>query len=165
MSLGSKIRVLRKEKGLSQAELGKLAGVHAKLIGKYENEQVVPNAQTLRGLASGLEVSADYLLYDGVPRQGRVDLKDLDLYERFREAERFDEADREALKRVLDAMIVKKKIEAAVAPVERNQPVQPWQQTAREISDRIAERTAHIPPKEKERLIGQAVRAVRKARG
>lgn len=161
MSLGTKIKALRQEKGLSQVELGKLAGVHSKLIGKYENEQVIPTADTLRGLAAGLGVSSDYLLFDSAPRQGTIELKDMSLYERFCEAELFDEADRDALKRILDAMIVKKKIHAAVSSRPEGNP-HPWQESARKITEKIEERTRHITPRVKQRLIDEAVRSVRK---
>ncbi|MGZ6292966.1 MAG: helix-turn-helix domain-containing protein, partial [Syntrophales bacterium] len=78
MSLGMKIKELRKEQGLSQGALGKLAGIHEKLLSKYEHERVVPTADTLRKIATALHVSADYLIFENVPKEGKVELKDLE---------------------------------------------------------------------------------------
>ncbi len=51
MTLGKKLRALREEKGLSQAALGEISGVNSKLLSKYENERIVPTADTLRKIA------------------------------------------------------------------------------------------------------------------
>ncbi|MGZ6249724.1 MAG: helix-turn-helix domain-containing protein, partial [Syntrophales bacterium] len=79
MSLGMKIKELRKEQGLSQGALGKLAGIHEKLLSKYEHERVVPTADTLRKIAHALHISADYLIFENVPKEGKVEFKDLEL--------------------------------------------------------------------------------------
>jgi len=79
MTLGEKIKQLRQEKGYSQTFLEKRSGVNSKLLSKYENGRIIPTADTLRKLAEGLDISADYLIFDNVPKDGRCQLKDLEL--------------------------------------------------------------------------------------
>lgn len=52
----SEIQKIRKEKGLSQAELAKLAGISEISIRKYENGQRRPKIQTLEKIARALDV-------------------------------------------------------------------------------------------------------------
>ena len=77
MTLGEKIKQLRQEKGYSQTFLEKRSGVNSKLLSKYENGRIIPTADTLRKLAEGLDISADYLIFDNVPKDGRCQLNDL----------------------------------------------------------------------------------------
>lgn len=56
MSIGKNIRNLRKEKGLTQAELGKRLNVTQQMIGQYENGKNSPQMDTLKKIASALEV-------------------------------------------------------------------------------------------------------------
>jgi transcriptional regulator with XRE-family HTH domain len=62
--LGDTIYRLRKEKGLSQSELGYLVGVSNKAVSKWETDEANPDIQLLPLLASVLGVSTDELLTD-----------------------------------------------------------------------------------------------------
>ena len=66
----NRIRDLRKERGLTQAELAKVLKVSARTIGFYETCERDPDTDTLRKLADYFCVSIDYLL-------GRLDIRDL----------------------------------------------------------------------------------------
>lgn len=55
--IGSRIRKIRTERGLSQAELGKMVGLTADRIQKYENGARKPKADMLKQIASALSVS------------------------------------------------------------------------------------------------------------
>ena len=55
--IGSRIRKIRTEKGLSQAELGKMVGLSADRIQKYENGARKPKKDMLKSIASALGVS------------------------------------------------------------------------------------------------------------
>ena len=66
MRFGEKLRVLRKEKGLTQAELAKLAGVGLKTITNYEKGSTYPQNREVYGiLARILGCDADYLHNEG----------------------------------------------------------------------------------------------------
>lgn len=56
MSIGKNIKNLRKEKGLTQAELGKRLNVTQQMIGQYENDKNSPQMDTLKKIATALEV-------------------------------------------------------------------------------------------------------------
>lgn len=62
--LGETIFKLRKEKGLSQAELGSLVGVSNKAVSKWETDEANPEISLLPLLAETLGVSVDELLTD-----------------------------------------------------------------------------------------------------
>ena len=62
--LGETIYRLRKEKGLSQEELGKLVGVSNKAVSKWETYEANPDITLLPLLAQVLGVTADELLTD-----------------------------------------------------------------------------------------------------
>jgi len=62
--LGETIYRLRKEKGLSQEELGKLVGVSNKAVSKWETYEANPDITLLPLLAQALGVTADELLTD-----------------------------------------------------------------------------------------------------
>lgn len=63
MTTGERIKMLRKQKGLSQEELGKMIGVQKAAVNKYEKGTVVNlKRATIIAIAKALEVSPSYLL-------------------------------------------------------------------------------------------------------
>ncbi len=116
MSLGEKIRKLRNEKGLSQEKFGQQTGIHPNHVGKYEANKTVPSADKLRKIAEVLEVSADYLLFDNSPRTGRTEINDPELLEKFTVIDKMGEKDKETIKSLLEAMILKNQVLDLVEP-------------------------------------------------
>jgi transcriptional regulator with XRE-family HTH domain len=62
MLLGDNMMLIRKKKGLSQADLGKLIGTSGDVIGRYERGDISPSIEVVSKLADALEVSVDYLI-------------------------------------------------------------------------------------------------------
>lgn len=63
MLFGDRIRQLRENAGMTQAELGKKIGVSDRVLGYYEaNERFPRKQEVLTKLASVFNVSVDYLL-------------------------------------------------------------------------------------------------------
>ena len=66
MSLGgimkTNLKVLRKEKGLTQIALQMHTGIEQALLSKFENGERIPPTDTLIRLADFYEVSIDYIL-------------------------------------------------------------------------------------------------------
>jgi hypothetical protein len=58
-----------------------------------------------------LGVTTDYLLFDNAPKSGRIELNDPELLEKFSLVDGLNEKNREALKCIIDAMILKGKLE------------------------------------------------------
>lgn len=52
---GDRIRQIRKEKGLTQNELGELCGINAANIRKYESGRQNPKLETVRKIAAALD--------------------------------------------------------------------------------------------------------------
>nr|WP_320023769.1 helix-turn-helix transcriptional regulator [uncultured Draconibacterium sp.] len=73
--------LIRKQKKLSQAELGKRSGINGDIVGKYERNEMKPSIETAKKLADALEVSLDYLV--GNPTKLIKDKKILERLESF----------------------------------------------------------------------------------
>jgi transcriptional regulator with XRE-family HTH domain len=65
MSLGSSITQARKNKGLTQAELGEILGVHQSHVTRWESDRVRPREKTLSQIAQALDVTSEELLIGG----------------------------------------------------------------------------------------------------
>lgn len=67
-AVGNQIAALRKQKGLTQAELGDRLGVTFQAVSKWERGETLPDTVLLPGLANILETSVDLLLSGGQMR-------------------------------------------------------------------------------------------------
>ncbi|MGB9839784.1 helix-turn-helix domain-containing protein [Thermovenabulum sp.] len=63
-NIGAKLKKLRTERGLTQVELAKKAGVSPALIGQLENGKVEPSIKTLEKLAHALSVTPCFFVTD-----------------------------------------------------------------------------------------------------
>jgi transcriptional regulator with XRE-family HTH domain len=63
-SLGHRLKTLREEYGMTQAQLAGLAGVTAGLIGQIEQGKVQPSLKTLEKIAHALGVSPCYFIIE-----------------------------------------------------------------------------------------------------
>jgi transcriptional regulator with XRE-family HTH domain len=157
ITLGQKIKQLRDEKGLSQNELEKRSGVSSKLLSKYENGRIMPTADTLKKIAQGLDISADYLIFDNVPKDGRCQLNDLQLFERFKEVERMPDEEKLVIMHLIDAVIVKTRVEQAVKKAKDKS----WEQQMRQTVDKLRKRAEGYSEQEIMQIVDEAVEAVR----
>jgi transcriptional regulator with XRE-family HTH domain len=72
-TFGERLKLLREEKGLSQAELGKLYNLSQSTIAYYETNNKQPSNETLQNLANFFQTTTDYLL-------GRSDVRNPGLF-------------------------------------------------------------------------------------
>lgn len=107
MTFGQKVAFCRKEKKMSQAQLGKLSGINGDIIGKYERDEMKPSIDTAKKLSDALEVSLDYLV-------GDRDLKVLSkkTLERLEDIEKLPDADKQNIFYTLDNLIKAAKLKA-----------------------------------------------------
>lgn len=157
MNLGEKIKRLRQEKGYSQTFLEKKCGVNAKLLSKYENKRIIPTADTLKKIAEGLDISADYLIFNNVPKDGISRLNDLELFEKFKEAERMDSETRNMIKNLIDAIIIKAKVQEALRPQKED----PWESRMRRTLTRLRKNAKGYSEEDILQMVDKAVEAVR----
>ena len=158
MTLGKKLRTLRTEKGLSQAALEAISGVNSKLLSKYENERIVPTADTLRKLAQALQISADYLIFDNAPKNGISQLNDLELFEKFQEVENMSLENRTMIKNMIDALIIKSKVESVIKPQQNKDS---WESRMQSTLDRLRTRNKDYSEDEILQIVNKAVEEVR----
>jgi transcriptional regulator with XRE-family HTH domain len=62
MQTGTKIRILRERRGLTPAQLGKLAGISARQVANIEARKSEPRLKTAKRIAVGLGVELMDLL-------------------------------------------------------------------------------------------------------
>ena len=104
ISFGKRLAEVRKDKKISQDEMGKLVGVHGAVIGRYERDEVKPSIEMATQLAQVLEVSLDYLV-------GNTDvLLERGIVSRILDIQRLKETDRDHVFALLDAFIKQTKL-------------------------------------------------------
>ena len=78
--VGKQIAVLRKEKGLTQNDLGERLGVSFQAVSKWERGEALPDITLLPDLAKILETTIDYILCSdekAVEYKGRFSVADM----------------------------------------------------------------------------------------
>ncbi|WP_434986245.1 helix-turn-helix domain-containing protein [Pseudomonas protegens] len=106
-----RLRSLRKQKNLSQTELGQLAELHYTHIGRYERGTSRPSVDTLKRLADALDVSSDYLLEGASDEAAKAKFEERELLRQFQEVEQIPEEDKKVVKTLLDAFLIKKHLQ------------------------------------------------------
>lgn len=112
---GARLKALRKQKNWSQKELAAKVDIRFQQLNKYESGLNVPPADMLLKLAHALDVTVDHLL-TGNPVEDSP-LASSRLFKRFQVLERLNQDDQETVIKIIDAMIAKERVEAALAPV------------------------------------------------
>jgi len=106
ISFGKRLTEVRKDKKMSQDEVGKLVGVHGAVIGRYERDEVKPSIEMATQLAEALEVSLDYLV-------GATDiLLEKSIVNRVLDIQKLKENDKQHVFALLDAFIKQTKLQS-----------------------------------------------------
>jgi transcriptional regulator with XRE-family HTH domain len=113
MPIGERIKALRSEHRWSQGDLATKIGADAGQISRYENGHIAPSADAIVRLAEALDASCDYLLVEGAPRRPFRVPEDI-LGERLPGLDELDQEDLRALMHVLDALVAKNRVAAAL---------------------------------------------------
>jgi len=115
MSIGTRIRELRLQKRLKQAELGAIVGLTYVQIGRYEIGKSIPASDMLFKLAKALDTTTDYLVNDSENDPSvTAQLTDRELLKQFKEVEQFSAEDKHLVKTFIDAFITKRHIQELV---------------------------------------------------
>jgi len=150
----------RKEKGLTQEELVKRSGVAISQIRRYEADNASPTLDVITKLAKALGVSIDELVFDKATGVATGKIMDRELLEQFEMVCSLEEEDREAVKKILEGIIVKHQVEKMMRPKAEKS----WSQRFREITDRLAKGAKEYTQEEIDKVIDEAVVAVRAKR-
>ncbi|MEY8390415.1 XRE family transcriptional regulator [Lachnospiraceae bacterium] len=79
MTIGENIRKIRKEKGLTQKQLGERLNMTQSAIGQFENDKTSPKIETINRIASALGVSPYEMLGEEYAYMKYPDLKEMDI--------------------------------------------------------------------------------------
>ena len=80
-------------------------------INRYENDRTRPRAKLLQRFADALGVSLDDLASEVEPSR-KGEFRDPELFEQMKAVDRLNEADRGALKRIIQAVIIKNQVQS-----------------------------------------------------
>jgi transcriptional regulator with XRE-family HTH domain len=116
VSLGEKLKQLRKEKGWSQDELAYHAQIDGRQVSRYENDRVMPSVDVIVKVAKAYDVSIDYLLLDDVPRRPARPPSGK-LAERVLTIAPLSEEDENSILNLLDAIEARQKLKELAASV------------------------------------------------
>ncbi len=119
MSIGSKIRELRKKRNISQEELGNLIDTHLTNVGRYERDIQMPSAEIIKKIAVVFEVAADELLFDEQREIPAVRVKDERVLEYLEVIDALPVEDREVIFAVVDSMAIKNEVGKISSKVKR----------------------------------------------
>lgn len=157
MAFGKNMARFRKEKGLTQEDLVKRSGVAISQIRRYEADKSSPTLDVVTRLAKALGVSIDELVFDKASGIAASKIMDRELLEQFEMVSALDDDEREAVKKILEGVIVKHQVNKMMRPKSEKS----WSQRFREITDRLAKGTKDYSEEEVENVIDEAVAAVR----
>lgn len=104
---GKRLAQLRRDKGITQIELGKKTGVSQRVIAYYEGETNFPPAHLLIPIAKALKISVDELL--GLKNVKLTDTNHIRFWNQLKKAEVLSSADKKALLNYINALLLKNK--------------------------------------------------------
>ena len=111
-AFGKRLKELRKQKAWTQKQLASKVEIRLSQLNKYESGLHTPPPEKLIELADILGTTVDYLLTGN--RDEAVPLHSTRLLDRFRALEAFQADDQEAVIRLIDAMIIKQRLQGVV---------------------------------------------------
>ena len=108
MSLGERIAHFRKLHQWNQGQLAEKLGVRASNVSRWETDKVRPNLGTLGKIAEALGIGLEELTHQTSPSisQSEVGL--------INQLKRLDEEDQKLIKRMVDALLTRKRVQAAL---------------------------------------------------
>ncbi len=111
MTVGDRIKQLRKQKDLTQSNLAKVVDLTYIQIGRYETGKSNPSADVLQRLAKALETTTDFLMNGSTDEVVSAQLSDMELLNQFKEVEKMTPEDKNLIKTFIDAFITKRKVQ------------------------------------------------------
>jgi len=110
LNIGSKISLLRKEKGWSQSDLANQIEASREIIGKYERNENLPSIEMALKMAKAFGVTIDFLL-----GEGEYASYDKETVERLKGIQKMDDRTKNVLFDVIDTYIQNFKTKQAFA--------------------------------------------------
>ena len=105
VDLGKRIQELRKQIGLTQAQLATKIEVSHTQLTRYESKNIQPPADVLQRLAEVFDVSIDYLVNGNKSDKVEQTLKDAEMIKQFKQLDKLPEEEKKSILKVLGALI------------------------------------------------------------
>lgn len=109
MSFGQRLAIVRKKRNLTQKDVGKLVGMVPDLVSRYERDAILPSIETAAKFAKALDISLDYLVLGHEPPEATTPAG---INQKLQLVETLPEADRSHVFAVIDAFLIKQRINA-----------------------------------------------------
>ncbi len=114
MSISARLIVLRKNKGLTQQEMADEIGLHVNQVRRYEAGNAQPSLEALKKIAVAMSVTIDSLVFADDERGPNDELK-----LQFEAVSRMSSEDKQAIKALLDGMIIKHQTQQMLGNLRR----------------------------------------------
>ena len=122
MTIGDRVKVLRKEQKLTQSDLAAKIDLTYIQIGRYEQQKSKPSSDVVRRLADALGTTADFLMNGDSQTVAAGKIIDRDLLNLFAAVEQLDTSDQTMIKTFIDAMITKRRVQQLAKPLQITTP-------------------------------------------
>jgi transcriptional regulator with XRE-family HTH domain len=103
--LGKRIQELRKQAGLTQAQLAEKIDISHTQLTRYESKDVQPPADVLERLANIFDTSIDYLVRGNKSEHVENALKDAELIKEFKKLDQLPEEEKKTILKVVSSLI------------------------------------------------------------
>ncbi len=103
--LGKRIQELRKQIGLTQAQLASKIGVSHTQMARYEIKGVQPPADVLKKMADLFDTSIDFLVRGDKSEHAQDSLKDAELVKQFKKIDQLPEDEKSTILKVVSALV------------------------------------------------------------
>ena len=157
MPFAEKLSKLRKYKGLTQKEMAKMAGIGIAQLRRYEGGKSSPTLKVIKNISKTLGVSADELIFDEGEGVASNKILDRELLEQFEMVSRLGPNDKDAIKTILESMILKNRLEE-IMPSKTDAA---WSKEMRKIVSEFREKAKDYSEDEIDSIVDEAVQAVR----
>jgi transcriptional regulator with XRE-family HTH domain len=158
MPFADKLSKLRNERGLTQQEMAKLIGVGIAQMRRYERGKSSPTLEIIKNIARSLGVSADELIFDEGERVAAAKILDRKLLEQFEIISNLRSQDKDAVKTILEGVIVKSRLEEIMPSSRRDES---WSREMKEVVTEFRKGAEEYSDDEIEDIVDEAVNAVR----
>lgn len=111
LEFGQRLRHLRKQKNLSQHDVGEMTDMHHTNISRYERGLAMPNSEKLKRLSEALGISGDFLIGGTVEDAAKASFDDRELLNQFQQVQKLPAEDKNLVKRFLDALIFQRNVQ------------------------------------------------------
>jgi transcriptional regulator with XRE-family HTH domain len=157
MPFAEKLSKIRKGKGLTQQEMAQKAGVGIAQIRRYEKGKSSPTLEVIKNIAKTLGVSADELIFDQGEGVASGRILDRELLEQFELISTLGPRDKEAIKTILESMIIKSRLEEILP----SRPNAAWSKEMHQVVSEFRKGAKEYSDDEIESIVDEAVEAVR----